>query len=382
MKGYFFNAEPTTDLVRYPTGFDREYDADSHAAFFAPLFGSAGVLLAEGQEDPCKVEIVSKEILKVRAGVAYVKGRMVVFDGSETIQTKAGYVVARMNKSMEVRDFQLLVVDAPVQEDGDIYDLPLAEVRILGETVQVEDRRVYLTAKVMGGHRHRAEDVDGVSGHKHAAEDIDSGVLDIDRVPYQVDADRIVAKILGTSFNAQLTAKNTIHTFNIPFERTLGAIPKRVHLVITHGLQDPGEDPDNIDIEGSGATLMLDLMMSKDGAHVEGYVDGTFGDSISNGAEPYYTNIRRFYRDLDAGEISANGYARNFPLKFQCHKANSNRTAFWSGHGGRAFFVFEEGFTAYIGGFQISKSGITFKMCRSSEASQYYGFTASGYVFN
>ena len=381
MKGYFFNAEPTTDLARYPTGFDREYDADSHAAFFAPLFGSAGVLLAEGQEDPCKVEIVSKEILKVRAGVAYVKGRMVVFDGSETIQTKAGYVVARMNKSMEVRDFQLLVVDAPVQADGDIYDLPLAEVRILGETVQVTDRRVYLTAKVMGGHRHRAEDVDGVSGHKHSAEDIDSGVLNIARVPYQVDADRIIAKILGISFNTELE-KSVIHTFNIPFERTLEALPKRIHLVFTHGLEDVGEDPDNIDISGGGEILILDLMVSKDGTHVEGYVDGTYGDNVANGMEPYYTHVRRYYRNLDAGDLASTGVARNFPLKLNCHKANNYRTAFWSGHGGRVFFSFTEGLIVHIGGFQISKSGVSFKMCRSSDASQYYAFTASGYIFN
>ena len=84
MKSYFFNAEPTEDLTNHPTGYDREYDADDHAAFFAPFFAEAGVM-AGTDSGACKVSVQSGTTLKVAAGPVYVKGRMGLFEGTETI---------------------------------------------------------------------------------------------------------------------------------------------------------------------------------------------------------------------------------------------------------------------------------------------------------
>lgn len=147
MKSYFFNAEPTADLVNHPTGYDREYDADDHAAFFAPFFTQAGVM-AGPDANACKVVVQDANTLRVCAGCAYVRGRMVQFDGTETVTvTEDCRIVARMNKTADVRGFQLLAVSDLVQSE-DIYDLELAQAAVVpvvgGYEAAVTDKRTFL----------------------------------------------------------------------------------------------------------------------------------------------------------------------------------------------------------------------------------------------
>ena len=147
MKSYFFNAEPSEDLNAHPTGYDREYDADDHAAFFAPFFSTAGVM-AGTNSDACKVTVREGNTVQVAAGAVYVKGRMCLFDGTETVTVEQDCkIVARMNKSADVRDFQLLAVTALTSTE-DIYDLELASIHLEpisgGHEVQVTDTRTFL----------------------------------------------------------------------------------------------------------------------------------------------------------------------------------------------------------------------------------------------
>lgn len=152
MKCYFFNAEPTTDLAAHPTGYDREYDADSQAEFWAPFFTEAGVF-AGTNKDACKVTVkedggASGVILAVAAGSVYVKGRVAVFDGTETVTTVQDCkIVARMNKTADVRAFQILSVTELAQTE-DVYDLELAQVALTpvvgGHEAVVTDTRLFI----------------------------------------------------------------------------------------------------------------------------------------------------------------------------------------------------------------------------------------------
>jgi len=147
MHSYFFNAEPTSDLSTHPTGYDREYDADDHAGFFAPFFSTAGVM-AGTNADACKVVVQEGNTLRVCAGNVYVRGRMCQFDGDETITiTQDCKIAARMNKTADVRAFELVAVQELTQTD-DIYDLELASVAITpvvgGHEAVVTDTRTFL----------------------------------------------------------------------------------------------------------------------------------------------------------------------------------------------------------------------------------------------
>lgn len=148
MKSYFFNAEPSEDLNAHPTGYDREYDADDHAAFFAPFFAQAGVM-AGRDADACLVSVQDGLTLQVAAGPVYVRGRMALFDGTETITVdKDCKIVARMNKSADVRAFQLLAV-TELLDTEDISDLELASVHLEsisgGYRAEVTDTRTFLS---------------------------------------------------------------------------------------------------------------------------------------------------------------------------------------------------------------------------------------------
>ncbi|MCI6255930.1 MAG: hypothetical protein MR648_04970 [Clostridiales bacterium] len=144
MKSYFFNAVKTADLDTYPSGYDREYDADDQAAFFAPFFNEAGVF-AGTNANACKVQVQSGLTLAVAAGAVFIRGRMAVFDGSETITaSKSCRIVARMDKSLAVRDFQLLAVDELTRTE-DVYDLELASVSVSGGAATVTDTRTFLS---------------------------------------------------------------------------------------------------------------------------------------------------------------------------------------------------------------------------------------------
>lgn len=147
MKSYFFNALKTADTVTYPSGYDREYDADDHAAFFAPFFSEAGVF-AGRDADACRVQMQNGYTLAVNAGAVYVRGRMAVFDGTETLDVAGDCrVVVRMDKSMAVRGFRLLAVAEPVRTE-DVYDLELAAVTLEavsgGHEIRVADTRTFL----------------------------------------------------------------------------------------------------------------------------------------------------------------------------------------------------------------------------------------------
>lgn len=147
MKSYFFNAEPTSDLVNHPTGYDREYDADDHAAFFEPFFTKAGVF-AGTNADACEVTVQDGTTLQVAAGAVYARGRMAVFDGTETVSvTENCSIVARMNKSAGVRAFQLLAVTELTRTE-DIYDVELAAATLSpvsgGYEVTLEDKRTFM----------------------------------------------------------------------------------------------------------------------------------------------------------------------------------------------------------------------------------------------
>ena len=147
MKSYFFNAEPTTDLTAHPTGYDREYDADDHAAFFAPFFTEAGVFAGQNA-DACKVTVLEGTTLQVAAGHVYARGRMAEFDGTETVTVSENCtIVARMNKGAEVRAFQLLAV-TELADTEDVLDVPLAAATLSpvsgGYEVTLEDKRTFM----------------------------------------------------------------------------------------------------------------------------------------------------------------------------------------------------------------------------------------------
>ena len=152
MRSYFFNAEPTSDLATHPTGYDRAYDADDQAAFFAPFFTESGVF-AGTNKDACKVSVqedggASGVKLAVAAGAVYVKGRMAVFDGTETVTAARDCrIVARMNKTADVRAFELLAVTELTKTD-DVYDLELAQVTLKavvgGYEAVVTDTRAFI----------------------------------------------------------------------------------------------------------------------------------------------------------------------------------------------------------------------------------------------
>ena len=163
MRSYFFNAEPSEDLTLHPSGYDREYDADDHAAFFRPFFGEKGVIAALGP-DACRVTVDQGTRLKVAPGHAYVRGRMAEFDGTERVEvTGACSIVARMNKGADVRAFQLLAVTELV-DTQDVCDLELAQVTLTpvsgGYTAQVTDTRTYLTYTAQPAFTAHTEDKD------------------------------------------------------------------------------------------------------------------------------------------------------------------------------------------------------------------------------
>ena len=353
MRSLFFNAEPTTDLERHPTGYDREYDADSHAAFFEPLFGPAGVLLTAGSEDPCCIYSKGGGILGIKAGAAYVKGRMVAFDGTETLAAATGHVVARMNKGMEVRGFQLLVVDVPIQGTGDIYDLPLANVSVSGSNVSISDERVFLTAKVLGGHRHQITELDGVAplSHKHAASDISSGVMASERLPYLTDGSRFDHQTDITYIN-QTVAAGSSATITIPFTYTMSARPAKVVLYVRQGR------PNSIQtmLRGGLKDLVTEIF-PRSGNGVDGWLFGATGgeDSLVDGY------IRAYFHGLEAqGDMVQ--FARM-------------GSGVWYGPFGNAFVSSATNIEVQVDTFKITASGVSFRINNtgSNPATAYFG---------
>jgi len=140
LKGYFFNAQVTSDLASYPTGYDVNYDADDFAAFYARFF-SDGVLAKEG-DGACEIT-ASGLTLGIKPGFVLIQGRGIEIEGDETVTASAaGVVVIRWDKTVDVRAATLAIVSAPVQTE-DIWDLELARVTVSGGAAAVEDTRSY-----------------------------------------------------------------------------------------------------------------------------------------------------------------------------------------------------------------------------------------------
>jgi len=140
LKGYFFNAQVTSDLASYPTGYDVNYDADDFAAFYARFF-SDGVLAKEG-DGACEIT-ASGLTLGIKPGFVLIQGRGIEIEGDETVTASAaGVVVIRWDKTVDVRAATLAIVGEPVQTE-DIWDLELARVTVSGGAAAVEDTRSY-----------------------------------------------------------------------------------------------------------------------------------------------------------------------------------------------------------------------------------------------
>ena len=142
MKRYFFDAHPAEDEVSYPTGWDRNYHAADHAEFMRQ-FANNGVF---GHIDPdaCKVTATGN-ILRFVPGAVFAEGNMCVLQEGDTVEVSgaSGYytVVCRLNRSGDVRDFELLLLfsssatsPTPVRA-GDIYDIFLARCTFNGVSV-------------------------------------------------------------------------------------------------------------------------------------------------------------------------------------------------------------------------------------------------------
>lgn len=147
MRGLFFNAQPTTDIMAHPSGFDREYDNDDFNRYMGVFFGN-GIFVRE-DADACKVT-ASGLRLDVTPGIALLDGGQCHFEPGDGLTISQGdglySVMCRRNNAAAVRAFELVAIKgveaypAPVRE-GDIYDLCLAHVQVAGGVATVTDTR-------------------------------------------------------------------------------------------------------------------------------------------------------------------------------------------------------------------------------------------------
>lgn len=108
--------------------------------------------MAGADSDACKVTVQGGEgtTLRIGAGAVYIRGRAAVFDGTETVTVSEDCkIVVRMNKSLEVRNFQLLALTGELVSTEDICDLELARAHLEpvsgGHRVTLTDTRTFLT---------------------------------------------------------------------------------------------------------------------------------------------------------------------------------------------------------------------------------------------
>lgn len=147
MKGYFFNAQPTDDIIAHPSGWDREYDALDYNTCTA-IFYENGIF-ANRDPNACKVT-ASGLVLTVAPGVALINGGQCHFEAGDGVTLTDGdgkySLMCRKNNAAEVRAFELIALHhvtefpAPVRA-GDIYDLCLSHVTVAGGTVSIVDTR-------------------------------------------------------------------------------------------------------------------------------------------------------------------------------------------------------------------------------------------------
>ncbi|HWS43291.1 MAG TPA: hypothetical protein VN421_09440, partial [Pseudoflavonifractor sp.] len=158
MKGYFFNAQATTDIVVHPSGFDREYDADDFNRYMG-LFFTSGVFVRD-DPDACKVIATPgakppADGISFRPGVVLVDGGQCHIESTDRVIVKPNplgtaftSIMCRRNNASDVRGFELVAIGAtddypfPVRE-GDIYDMCLAimDVEPDGTISWVQDTR-------------------------------------------------------------------------------------------------------------------------------------------------------------------------------------------------------------------------------------------------
>jgi len=147
LKGFFFNAQPTTDVTNYPSGYDREYDADDFNRYMG-LFFTNGIFVRDDL-DACKV-VASGLAFTVTPGVALVDGGQCHFEAGDglTISQGAGMysIMCRRNSAAGVRAFELVAVKGsesfpPPVREGDLYDLCLAHVTATASISTVADTR-------------------------------------------------------------------------------------------------------------------------------------------------------------------------------------------------------------------------------------------------
>lgn len=107
--------------------------------------------MAGADSDACKVTVQGGEgtTLRIGAGAVYIRGRAAVFDGTETVTVSEDCkIVVRMNKSLEVRNFQLLALTGELVSTEDICDLELARAHLEpvsgGHRVTLTDTRTFL----------------------------------------------------------------------------------------------------------------------------------------------------------------------------------------------------------------------------------------------
>ena len=146
MRGYFFNAEPTTDYEQHPTGYDRAYDALDYNLVMGTFFHNG--IFGNINPDACKA-VVDGLTVTFTPGVALINGGQAHFDQEDSVVLTEGdgyySIMCRKNTASEVRAFELVALkgdDYPVPvREGDIYDLCLAHVLVSDGVAAVADTR-------------------------------------------------------------------------------------------------------------------------------------------------------------------------------------------------------------------------------------------------
>ncbi len=146
MKGYFFNAEPTSDIETYPSGYDREYDTVDYNLVMGTFFHNG--VFANLNPDACKASSTGLTI-HFTPGVVLINGGQGHLEPGDSVTLSQGdgkySILCRKNDASQVRAFELVApkdtdYPDPVRE-GDIYDLCLAHVLVSNGEATVTDTR-------------------------------------------------------------------------------------------------------------------------------------------------------------------------------------------------------------------------------------------------
>lgn len=256
MKGYFFNAVETNDLETYPTGYDRNYDAEDFAEFYKGFFSDGILIKNSGGE--CLVA-ASGATLTIKAGFAVIEGHGIVVEGNESVAAgSGGYAVIRLNKSVDVRAVQFLVVSTLVKTNS-ICDLELAKVTVTGGVAKVTDTRSYVayTGNVTA--------VDNVLNDVEEANKVAKTAYDrVDAAHEKANAAMSAATYYGKCFTGPTDRNKVVDCPN--FTLAVGA-----RIAVTFMTALVANDP-RLDVNGTGAILIYrdDSSPVSDGEWVSG----------------------------------------------------------------------------------------------------------------